>query len=108
MKMQIQKNQLLFDMNNPNCKIDTAIQDISYMLKNLPVMCSEKCVGIIMDVTNITETQIFGTILFYTDDCFTDMRNYEMYVDNVSINPYIVKVKSMYCIIVKPKNILVV
>jgi hypothetical protein len=103
MKLKLKENQLIFDMDNPNCKINMPIEKISLMLKNIPVRLEEGVIiGVVTDITNIIDSKIFGTIIIFDDSKdYTDMKNYEMIVNTISSNPFIVDVKSIQSITVE-------
>jgi hypothetical protein len=111
-QLRIKENQLLFDINNPNCSIITDINEIANMLKDVPVFHSEPhgervnpepIVGVVNTVTKITNTQIFGSIWFFNEHDFSDMWNYSMQVDVKNTEPIVVDVLGVDGIMVKLK-----
>jgi len=88
-------DQLLFDKDNPNGKINTSTDVIAGMLQNIPVLCDENVVGFIKSVTNITPSKIYGTIIYFYSDEYTDMKNYTVNIDIISPNPLFFDVTSV-------------
>jgi hypothetical protein len=82
------------------------------MLKDTPVYHCEPqgetrnsrgIVGVVNEVTRITDSQIFGNIWFFNEHDFSDMRNYSMQVDIKNTEPIVVEALSVDSIMVKLK-----